>query len=108
MTDVPTDRLRPGMTLSTDVFNHDGQLLLPAGYRLQERHILMLKSWGITEAGVASDGESELEEEGPSPESLHEAEEALRPHFFHQDFDSPVVLELFKICARRKAAGRAS
>lgn len=50
--------LKDGMVLAQGVCNKHGNILLQGGDRLDEKKIILLKSWGITEADVKDiDGE---------------------------------------------------
>ncbi|MBI4804875.1 MAG: HDOD domain-containing protein [Desulfovibrio sp.] len=52
MSTVPIAELQIGSILSADVKSKQGRLLLVAGTRLEERHIKILKTWGVYEAPV--------------------------------------------------------
>ena len=49
----PLDRVDPGMELAHEVRNAQGMHLLPAGTRLTERHLTMLRAWGVTQIPIA-------------------------------------------------------
>jgi HD-like signal output (HDOD) protein len=67
--------LEPGVVVSEDVRNPRGQLLIPAGTALTEKHLNALKLWGISavsvDAGDASAGDERTEE--VSSEALEQA-----------------------------------
>jgi hypothetical protein len=46
------DDVKPGMTLTEAVRNHQDQLLLDAGRRITEKSIRIFKSWGIRRVAV--------------------------------------------------------
>ena len=60
---VGTGNLQPGMVLAGEVKTFKGQLLLPSGTVLTERHIEKLMAWGVPETDI--DGHEE-----PSLQSL--------------------------------------
>lgn len=102
---TPVERLKPGMSVGTDVRNHDGFLILPAGSILSERHIQMLATWGILEVRIGQ-GEPEtapLLDEAELQQRIEAARETLRPHFLHCDTEDPLVAELLSLCAERLA-----
>jgi putative nucleotidyltransferase with HDIG domain len=55
MSTVPIGELQIGSVLSADVKSKQGRLLLVAGTKLEDRHIKILKTWGVYEAPVDSD-----------------------------------------------------
>jgi len=44
--------VKAGMKISQPVGNYQGQLLLPSGTVLSDRHLKLLKTWGIVELHV--------------------------------------------------------
>ena len=44
--------LKPGMVLENDIITEEGSKLLPKGIQLTERHISIMKTWGITNISV--------------------------------------------------------
>jgi len=52
MSTVPIDELKIGSVISADVKTKQGRLLLVAGTRLEDRHIKILKTWGVYEVPV--------------------------------------------------------
>lgn len=56
------DDLKPEMILAEPVTNNFGQTLLPAGMQLLERHITLLRTWGIMSVVLKSE-ENEVENE---------------------------------------------
>ncbi len=89
--------LKSGMVLAEEVQNHVGQKLLPEGIQLTEKHILNLKTWGVTEVNIQGD-ESEIESaqgaENIDPKKLAKAEKEAQLLFRHSNQDHPVVAEL--------------
>ncbi|MBA4395413.1 MAG: hypothetical protein C0407_17830, partial [Desulfobacca sp.] len=64
---VPLESIQPGMVLADPIFNRFGQVLLNKGVQISDRHLNVLKTWGILKAlieGGQSDGEQfEINEE---------------------------------------------
>ncbi len=52
MAKINADYLQQGMVLNGDVHDLNGRLMLRAGTALTEKHLHILKTWGITEADI--------------------------------------------------------
>lgn len=59
---VPMDKLRAGMEVAADVNNLNGVLMVARGTVLTERHLRILKMWGIESIEIAGG------EDGPPPD----------------------------------------
>ena len=104
MLTLPVDRLAPGMILTADVTSLQGQLLIATGRELTERHLSVLKAWGVETVEVKLSGDAPAQ----APDAIDAASYAaargsLQQLFRRQDFGNPVILELFEVCASRKA-----
>jgi HD-like signal output (HDOD) protein len=55
MTQVPIEMLKTGMTTASEVQNRRGQVLVPGGIPITERHLRGMKIWGIEYVDVLSD-----------------------------------------------------
>ena len=111
---MPTVRIgsiTEGLTLSSDVKDLNGRLLLRQGVSIQDRHIKLFKSWGVTEVEVV-----ELPTEAPAAVNAPLSDEekgkqvvksnsstALADIFARNDLNHPMIHELFEICVARKA-----
>jgi hypothetical protein len=106
MPKVKLDALQEGMVVTSDVKNLDDMLLIPAGCTLTEKHIDILRAWGIPEVQVESAGES-AEAADPlqllSPEGLASLEVEVRKRFWKFDETSPVQCEMLRLVLRRQA-----
>jgi hypothetical protein len=96
--------LKDGMVLSTEVRNKHGNVLLKKGYTLSGKHIMLLKSWGITEAdieGVDKDQVEKQEKEALSTDVMASIEKELKDLF--RDFgDNPLMEELYRVTKKFK------
>lgn len=96
--------LKKGMVLACEVSNKHGNTLLEKGDTLSEKHIMLLKSWGITEAdieGFDRDQVEERERETLSMAVAESIEEDLKNLF--PDFgDNPLMSELRRIVRKFK------
>ncbi len=104
---VRIDRLQPGMVLDDDVRDQSGRMLLRSGVELAEKHLTVLKAWGVTEVMVVGDvGETDaalpggaLNLDSEQLAMLHD-EVAAR---FSGATDHPAVAELIRLCVARRA-----
>jgi hypothetical protein len=102
---ISFETLKPGMKLASDVIERSGRVLLRAGTEITEKHLDILRKWGVTEVdalGVSADSPGQ-ELEAMDPELLVEAEMKARRLFRHTDPDHPAVGELLRLCALRLA-----
>ena len=103
---IPTDNLIPGMVLASDVRDRSGRLLLRGGTELNDRHLYILRTWGILEAEVAG-AEEDLESpelaNAIAPELWSAIEGEITPLFHHADLSHPAVKELLRIRIDREA-----
>jgi len=96
--------MRTGMVLAEDVRDAGGQLLVPAGHTLTEKHLRIFQMVGIQEAVVEGEGEDQAAPEATlDPAKLAAAEDKLRPLFRHTDLGNPVVDALFRYCCEAEA-----
>lgn len=107
MATFSTDRLRPGMVVSTEILNMDGHLIMPAGTELTENRIETLLAWGIIEIDIEDGTENATEEDAELSEDIQQFMQTLKPRFKFCDTQSPVVTELMQICAERLAIKQA-
>lgn len=92
------------MTLTADVTSLHGQLLIAAGRELTERHISVLKAWGVDSAAIRDNATGSPREVHPCDAARENAARSSLHELFHrQDLGNPVVIELFEVCAQRKA-----
>ncbi len=60
---VDVQSLKTGRILAADVKNSHGQLLIKKGVEVTDRHVRVLKSWGVVDVQVEGLGEGEGENE---------------------------------------------
>ena len=96
--------LKEGMVLAADVKNRHEDLLLKKGGELTKKDILILKTWGITEADVEGIDKVEVEKQemqslsSPIIASLERELTELFPAFD----DNPVMAEIRRIVKKFK------
>ena len=104
---MPVESLTPGMELRSDVHDQSGRLLAKAETVLNEKHIKVLKTWGVTHAEI-KDGneisEPQAPAKPPSAASIAQAEEIADYLFGHANREHPAMQQLYNICVQRMAA----
>ena len=99
------DDVKPGMTLAADVETQDGRLLLPKGTGLEEKHLQLFHTWGISEldiVGISRQDIAALAENEIDPARLDAARRHLLPLFKHVDTEDVFIGELFRLCSIRR------
>jgi hypothetical protein len=100
---ISFEALKPEMKLAGDVIERTGRVLLRAGTEITEKHLDILRKWGVTE--VDAEGatvEVPAEDLQPlDPAVLHEAENRAQALFRHTDSNHPAVRELLRLCTLR-------
>jgi hypothetical protein len=101
---IETSAITEGMILAEAILNKQGQVLLPSGSALKDRHILMLKTWGIT--GVIIQGENNDSESGKEAEYSEEILALAQAHVEQRwtwKPRNPIEKELHRLAIRRAA-----
>jgi hypothetical protein len=96
--------LKEGMTLAADVKNKHGNIMIRQGMTLSEKHIMLLKAWGISDADVDGFDRDQLNEEEMktvSPEVIEVIENQLRA-FFPSLEDNEIMSEIYRITKKLK------
>jgi hypothetical protein len=99
------------MVLARDVKNINGQLLMPKGLKISEKHLSLLNAWGITEVEIEGITKEEMASRTAArldPKILAEAEADIAELFRHADRKHAAVQELFSQCVLRLARSRSS
>jgi len=103
MAQISTEEVQAGMVLEKDVKNSHGQVLIRAGMELKERHLTLIRSWGVTEVVVRGEEKPKGEPIDVSPEAYAWAEGSLKLRFSRVSLADPVMQEIFRQSAMRKA-----
>ncbi len=69
------EHITPGMRLAADLRGANGRFLLPRGVEIQDKHLRIMKIWGVNEAEV---------EGGPASDKREDAPDALPPELMGQ------------------------
>jgi len=108
---IKVSHLKPEMLVSNDVKDRNGRLLVAAGTRLTDRHIRIIKIWGVVEADIENASEKDV---GPSAEGAVDldvskaADEVVAKNFRYNNLENPAIAELYRISRRRKAVEMAA
>lgn len=94
------DDVKAGMKLEKDLVCPNGRFLLPAGSILEEKHIKIARSWGITEAYISGADREAINTEAEakiSPEALKKADEILEQRYKYVDLSVPAMHEIHRL-----------
>ena len=102
---INLDEIKPGMSLAGDVLDRSGRILLKSGLEITEKHLKILKQWGVTDADIAGVNREELNAQ--AVQSLDtalvaEAESLVQGLFRHVDKNLSVVQELMRLSVLRQ------
>lgn len=102
---VAVDNLEVGMVLASPVQDRNGRMLLGDGAELTQKHLVVLRTWGITEVDIAGIDQAEAVSPLPDevdPDAVMAAEQSLLSLFKHAGTDHPALKELLRLAAIRK------
>lgn len=102
---VAVDNLEVGMVLASPVQDRNGRMLLGEGAELTQKHLVVMRTWGITEVDIAGIDQAEAVSPLPDqvdPDAVAAAEQSLLPLFKHAGTDHPALKELLRLVAIRK------
>ena len=103
---VGINNLTPGMILGADVRDRSGRLLLGSGTELADRHIYVLRTWGVIEveiAGADDDSAGTNFSNAIDPEKWEAIASEITPLFHYTDQNHPAVKELMRMRILREA-----
>lgn len=102
MAKISIEEITPGMVLDSDLRGANGRFLLPGGTEIEEKHLRILKIWGVNEAEVRTEGAEpgSSQEEAP-PELVAQAQELVDRLFSFSNPEFPPVAELKRLCLRK-------
>ncbi len=103
MPKLTLDDVKTGMVVAEAIKGSKGQPLFAKGVELTDKHLRILKIWGINSVIVEGDENEELGSNNLPPELLEQIEDEMKPRFQHTNRDHPVVEFLFKEAAKLKA-----
>lgn len=92
------EELEEGMVLAEDIKGSQGNLLLTAGVSLTDKHIRVMKTWGISMVEI--EGEEEV---AYTPEQFEQAKAQTTQMFMHNDLKHPLYAILFEESTKLRA-----
>ncbi len=98
---TPVETLEPGMVLAEPVFNRLGQILLSKGSKLSSRHLIVLKTWGVTTV-IIENGEEGSNAPVWDEEIQKHAEDRIRKRLIWLP-QSPFEEEMIQLAIERAA-----
>lgn len=104
MLTVPSDAIQPGMVLADDIYDFQGRFILGKGVELNEKHLRIIKTWGLTEISIVDEEgppPAVPEADSPYPQLTQRIEDYLRSRLRFNNFDNPVITELVRCCSTR-------
>jgi len=94
MASVSISDVETGMVLIKDVVDKQNRVLLRGEVELTEKHIRILRTWGITTIEVDQGGEAGSSNEAYPAEWLVEAQELVDAHFQTANQELPLIKRL--------------
>jgi hypothetical protein len=102
---IAIENIETGMVLAGDVLDRSGRMLLGAGSELTQKHLVIFRTWGVLEADIVGQGNSETADQIPAdvnPLELAAAEQEVATRFSHTNRSHPAIVELIRLAALRK------
>jgi len=99
--------IKPGMVLAEDLYGPRGRFLMPKGTRIEERHIKVMKAWGVAEAAIegVSREDAAAEATASIDAAFLEPASALADRLFLRvDNENEVIRELKRLSLLRAAS----
>ena len=103
---VNVAHLKEGMVLATNLVDTTGRCLLAQGAVIQQKHIRIMKSWGITEADVKDIDQEQAASEAMAeidPFLARKCEDYVTPFFRNSNQDHEVMKEIRRLTVTRLA-----
>ncbi|MCP5054501.1 MAG: HDOD domain-containing protein [bacterium] len=107
MGEVNVDDLKAGMVLADDLKDAKGRFLLGRGVPIEEKHVRIMKIWGITSADIEGVSREEVVKEAMGridPKILAEITKQVDELFCNSTRDHPALQELKRLCILRTAS----
>ena len=110
---INLEDIQVDMVTASDIKERSGRVLLAEGSKISEKHLRVVRMWGITEADIKGVEKEELTATVASQldqNLLREVEIQTRERFCHVDMEHPFIKELFRILllrlVRRRSKGQ--
>lgn len=106
MSIITVAELKSEMVLADDLRALNGRFLLAKGTKLTDKHLRIIKVWGVIEANIEGVSQEDLQAVPSTtipPAILTAAESLCLPRFVHAAIGHPAMKELLRLCTIRKA-----
>lgn len=103
---ITIDQAKAGMVLSKDAQDRNGRVLLREGTILTEKHLHILKSWGVQQLEFAGPVDEASKQVDYPPAWLAEAEQKSQQRFQHNNPHHPVIELLQQYWKQSYLAGK--
>ncbi|TVM15950.1 HDOD domain-containing protein [Oceanidesulfovibrio indonesiensis] len=103
---VNVSDLKEGMVLAEDLVTPKGRFLLGKGVEISRKHIMIMKSWGVTEADIVGASREDAAAEtiaSLNPVNMDQAEVEVEALFANANTDHPAMAELKRLSIIRTA-----
>jgi len=101
---INIDNLAPGMQLASPVKDRGGRVILAAGQVLTEKHLKILRMWGITQAevfGSMPQSHEPASDANSDSDIGAEVDQRVQELFLHAGNEHPAVQELRRLAVKR-------
>ena len=106
MTTIKLKHIELGAILSDDAKDVNGRMLLSAGSEIQEKHLKIFKTWGVTEVSIVGDdhleGDIEIDLFNVEPELLEQIEQDIANLFILSNNEHSANRELREYMVLKK------
>lgn len=103
------DEVQAGMVLAADVLDRNGRVLLKSSLQITDKHLTILKQWGVTDADIQGINREEITAkvvEGLDKDLLSKTEAEYQEIFIHADRQHAFNQELFRLSVLRRVNKR--
>lgn len=97
---IHLEKIIPGMVLGAPILNRYGQTLLASGIIIEEKHLLMFKTWGIKHITIEGDSKKDEKTVEVSQDVINLAKNHVKKRVLWEDFN-PIELDLFEAAVER-------
>ncbi|CAK0765216.1 conserved hypothetical protein [Gammaproteobacteria bacterium] len=105
MATIKMEQANAGMIVAVDVKDRSGRVLVRSGAEITDKHIKMLKTWGIRFIEIVTE-DHEVEHKlviNIDPARLAEATDIAKSLFQHTEHEHPAIKELIALSIQRIA-----
>ena len=98
MSYIAVDNLKQGMVVDQDVRDINDRLLLSKGQEINDKHLRILKIWGVAEVSVVAATEPPVAEEAPTDvEKATRVKDSLDFIFQHLDISRSTINDVYRL-----------